>query len=188
MVAGRPLPTRPLTAQQSAVGRQLGTQLAVELARNIRLMGLPAATTRDQPVPRVGDLVITGYFTLVEEGMEAGRGGGFGTVPARLETHAEGYWMTQQGLQRVGPGSVATGTTVGSGSSVATGGGATAAPLAVAVLVANPPGGVVATGATAYRYQAGEATVETAAKRTADEIAAKFRPKFEEQGWIPANR
>jgi hypothetical protein len=39
-------------------------------------------------------------------------------------------------------------------------------------------------GAAAYRYGTGEDTIEAAGKRTADEIAAKLRPKFQEQGWI----
>jgi hypothetical protein len=83
--------------------------------------------------------------------------------------------MTEQGLQRVGRGNVASGS--GQMPGVAT-------PLAVTALTANPVGLIVGGGAAMYRYQTGEDTIEAAAKRTADEIAAKIRPKFEEQGWI----
>jgi hypothetical protein len=59
-----------------------------------------------------------------------------------------------------------------------------AAPLAVTALTANPIGLLVSGGGAAYRYGTGEDTIEAAGKRTADEIAAKLRPKFQEQGWI----
>ena len=59
-----------------------------------------------------------------------------------------------------------------------------AAPLAVLAATANPIGLVVGGTAKLYGEGSGSDTIEGAAKRTADEIAAQLRPTAEEQGWI----
>ena len=51
-------------------------------------------------------------------------------------------------------------------------------------VTANPIGLVVGGGAKLYGEGTGSDTIEGAAKRTADEIAAQLRTAAEEQGWI----
>jgi hypothetical protein len=48
--------------------RRRGAQVATEPVADIRNLGLPAVLAQGQPAPRDGDIVITGYFTSVEEG------------------------------------------------------------------------------------------------------------------------
>ena len=168
--------SRPQTAQEVAAGRKLGSQLAAELAAKIRAMGLPAVTAQGQAAPRVGDLVITGYLTTVQPGSATERlVVGFGEGSAKLSTHAEGWWMSERGLVRVGRGNVT------SDSGEAPG---VAAPLVVAAASGNPVGLLVSGGARLYQYETGSDTIEAEAKRTADLIAEKIRPKFQEEGWI----
>jgi hypothetical protein len=168
--------SRPQTAQEIALGRKLGAELATELAARIRDMGLPAVTARGQPAPRVGELVITGYFTTMQSGSEAERMVvGFGAGSAKLATHAEGWWMSERGLVRVGRGDLASGSGEMPG---------VAAPLVVSAARHSPIGLIVGGGAKLYQYETGSDTIEAEAKRTADEIAEKIRPKFHEQGWI----
>jgi hypothetical protein len=170
------LPGKPPTAQEVALGRQLGAKVATELASDIRAMALPGVTAQGQPAPRVGDIVIAGFFTSVQPGSQTERMVlGFGEGSAKLTTHVEGFRMTDQGLVRLGSGNLASG------------GGKTpglAAPMLVAAATANPVGLIVGGGAKLYQYETGSDTIQAEAKRTADEIAAKLRPKFEEQGWI----
>jgi hypothetical protein len=59
-----------------------------------------------------------------------------------------------------------------------------AAPLAVLAATANPIGLVVGGAVKATGEVTGSDTIEGAAKRTADEIAAQLKTAAEEQGWI----
>ena len=58
------------------------------------------------------------------------------------------------------------------------------APLAVFAATANPIGLVVVGGIKAYGQLSGRTTIEGDAKRTADEIAARFKQGAEREGWI----
>jgi hypothetical protein len=59
-----------------------------------------------------------------------------------------------------------------------------AVPVAVLAATANPIGLVFSGGAKLYGEATGSDTIEGAAKRTADEIAAQLKTAAEEQGWI----
>jgi hypothetical protein len=87
----------------------------------------------------------------------------------------KGFLVTPQGLRAIGSGDVEA----GSGK---TPGGAL--PLVVAVATANPLGLVVSGAAKAYGEASGSETIESAAERTAHEIAVKIRATAERQGWI----
>ncbi len=166
----------PPTAEELAVGRQLGAAVATELVSRIQAMGLPAVRAEGEPEPRVGDLGIRGAFVSIDEGSEAERiVVGFGKGAAELQTVVEGFLMTEQGLRRVGSGKLDTGGGKSPGVAV---------PLVVTLLTANPIGIVVGGGVKAYGELTGSAKIEGAAKRTADEIAKQLRPRFEQQGWI----
>ena len=176
-IAGENLaPSAPQTAQQIAVGRKLGAEIAKDLVIDIQDMGLPAVQAAGQPAPRVGDVLIMGHFVSIQEGSATERVVlGFGSGAAELKTVAKGFLMTAQGLRPLGSGEIEAGSGEMPGGAV---------PLAVAVATANPVGLVVAGAAKAYGEASGSETIEGAARRTAQEIADKCRLAAERQGWI----
>jgi len=174
--AGR-VDAAPMTADEVAEGRELGAEVASALAEEIQGMGLPAAVPVPGTTPEVGDLVIRGYFTSIQEGSAAERMViGFGAGASKLTTVVEGFEMTPQGLRKLGSGSVATGGAKGPGAAV---------PAAVAIATANPIGLIVASAIKVEGEASGRSTIEGRGRQTAKAIAAELRPRFQEQGWIP---
>lgn len=169
-------PSTPMTPEQIATARKLGAEVAKDLVAEIQKMGLPAVRAAGQPPPRVGDLVIMGYFVTVQQGSAAERVlVGFGAGDADLKTVVEGYLMTDQGLRRLG------------GGEINSGGGKTpgvAVPLVVAAATANPIGLVISGAAKVYGEESGRTTIEGAGQRTASEIAEKLKVAFQKQGWV----
>jgi hypothetical protein len=162
--------------QQIELGRKLGVQVAKELVADLRAMGLPAVAAAGQPTPRPDDIVFRGYFVSVDEGSATQRVlVGFGAGAAELTTAVEGYQMTAQGLRPLGGGAVRSGGGELPGMVL---------PLAVVAATANPIGLVVGGAVKATGEATGSDTIEGAAKRTADEIAAQLKTTAEEQGWI----
>ena len=171
-MAGAPTPT----AKQLEIGGKLGAEVAKDLVANLQGMGLPAVSAAGQPPPRVDDIVLRGYFVSVDEGSATQRVlVGFGAGAAELKTAVEGYQMTAQGLRPLGRGEVKSGGGELPGMVV---------PLAVVAATANPIGLVVGGAVKASGEVTGSDTIEGAAKRTADEIAAQLKTAAEEQGWI----
>jgi Domain of unknown function (DUF4410) len=171
-MAGTPKPT----PQQLELGRKLGAQVAKDLVADLRGMGLPAVQAAGQPAPRVDDLVLRGYFVSVDQGSAGKRVlVGFGSGAAELRTAVEGYQMTAQGLRPLGRGEIRSGGGEMPGIVL---------PLAVVAATANPIGLVVGGAVKATGEVTGSDTIEAAAKRTADEIAAQLRTAAEAQGWI----
>jgi hypothetical protein len=166
----------PPTAEQRELGRKLGAQVAEELVADLQSMGLPAVRAEGQPAPQIDDIVLRGYFVSIEEGSAGKRVlVGFGSGAAEMRAAVEGYQATASGLRLLGHGEVSSE------------GGAmpgVAAPLAVLAATANPIGLVVAGTTKLYGEQTGSDTIEGAAKRTADEIAAQLRATAQEQDWI----
>ena len=166
----------PPTPEQREVGRELGDQIAAKLVADLQAMGLPAVRAAGQPAPQVDDVVLRSYFISIEEGSAGQRVlVGFGSGAAEMRAAVEGYQMTAQGLRLLGSGEV-----------ISEGGGmpGIVAPLAVLAVTANPIGLVVAGGAKLYGEKTGSDTIEGAAQRTADEIAAQLRTVAQQQGWI----
>ena len=165
------------TAEEIEAGRKLGAQVAQELAAEIQDMGLSAVRAAGQPAPRVGDIVIRGYFVSIDEGTAGKRIlVGFGSGAAELRTVVEGYQATAQGLRVLGSGEIEAGGRKIPGVLV---------PLAVVAATGNPVGLIVG-GAAHFLGEKGEGsdTLEGTAKRTAEEIAEELRDAFEKQGWI----
>jgi hypothetical protein len=162
--------------QQVALGRKLGAQVAKELVADLRGMGLPAVVAAGQPTPRADDIVLRGYFVSVDEGSATQRVlVGFGAGSAELRTAVEAYQMTPQGLRPLGRSEIKSGGGKLPGMVV---------PLAVVAATANPIGLIVGGTAKATGEATGSDTIEGAAKRTADEIAAQLKTAAEKQGWI----
>jgi hypothetical protein len=120
--------------------------------------------------------VIEGNFYGIDEGRTGRRVLlGFGSGAAELRTAVEVYRMTPEGLRHL------------AGGTTDSGGGKTpgmVAPLAVYAATANPLGLVVVGAMKIRGERTGSNTIEGAAKRTADEIAAQLRVAAEKQGWI----
>jgi Domain of unknown function (DUF4410) len=166
--------TPPL--QQVALGRRLGAQVAKELVADLRGMRLPAVLAAHQPAPRADDIVLRGYFVSVDQGSATQRVlVGFGAGSAELRTAVEAYQMTAAGLRPLGRGEIKSGGGKLPGMVL---------PLAVVAATANPIGLVVGAGVKATGEATGSDTIQGAAKRTADEIAAQLKTAAEEQGWI----
>lgn len=169
-------PGTPQSPQEIEIGRKAGAQVAKELVADIQGMGLPAVQAAGQPAPRVGDLVIMGYFESVDPGDMAKRLAlGFGSGAANLRTMVEGYLMTATGLRRLGSGEVESETGKAPGVAV---------PLVMAAATGNPIGLIVSSALKAQGEMSGRTTIEGAAKQTADEIAKQLKVAFQKQGWI----
>ena len=164
------------TPEQQEVGRELGAQVAKELVADLQGMGLPAVPAAGAAAPRINDIVLRGYFVSIDEGSAGKRVlVGFGSGEAEMRAAVEGYQMTAQGLRLLGSGEVEAGGSKMPGMAL---------PLAVLAATANPIGLIVGGGAKLYGEETGSDTIEGAAKRTADEIAAELKTAAEEQGWI----
>lgn len=166
----------PQTAEHIATGRQLGAEIAAQLAEEIRGMGLPAERASQQTPLQLNDIVIRGYLLSIDEGSAVKRIAiGFGSGASELKTLVEGYQVMEQGLRKLGSGTLDAGGSKGPG---------TAAPLAVAIASGNPVGLIVSSGVKAYGEASGRSTVEGRAEQTAKEIAAQLKPRFAEEEWI----
>jgi hypothetical protein len=168
--------TTPQTSEQIEMGRNLGVLVAKELVTEIQKMGLSALRGGKHTVPRINNLLITGYFEADEEGSTAKRLSlGFGSGAAELTTAVEGYQMTPEGPRLLGSGQLQSGGGKTPGLIV---------PLAVLAATANPIGLIVMGGMKVHGEVTGKSKIEGAAKRTAETIADRLRVRFKEQGWI----
>jgi len=164
------------TPEEMSVGHQLGAQVAKELVADISSWGLPAVRAAGQPAPRVGDIVLMGYFASVDPGSLTKRLVlGFGSGSAELKTVVEGYLMTNTGLRRLGGGEVEAGGGKAPGVAV---------PLVVAAATGNPIGLIVSSALKVEGEASGRTTIEGSAKRTAQEIADRLKGFCQRQGWI----
>jgi hypothetical protein len=166
----------PQTAEQIATGRQLGSEIAVELVEQIHAMGMPAAKASPGMTPQINDIVIRGYLLSIKEGDAAKRVTvGLGAGASELRTAVEGFQMTAQGMRKLGSGTLDSGSGKTPGAAVG---------LATLLATHNPAGLIVGTGAKVYGEKSGKSTVEGRAKQTAKEIADVLKKRFQEEGWI----
>jgi hypothetical protein len=176
-LAGQPdLDTTTQTDEQIATGRQLGSEIADQLVEEIRAMGMPAENAGPESTAQINDLVIRGYLLSIQEGSAAKRVAiGFGSGASELRTAVEGYQMTDQGLRKLGSGTLDAGGSKGPGAALG---------LATLIASGNPAGLIVSTGLKVYGEESGSSKVEGRAKQTAKEIGDRLRTRFQEQGWI----
>lgn len=166
----------PQTPEQVAAGKQLGADIATQLAGQMTAMGMPAQRVTSATKPRINDIVIRGYLVSIDEGNKTKRVAiGFGSGSSDLRTVVEGFQVTKDGLRRLGGG------TVDSTSGKSPGG---ALGAAVVVATANPAGLIVSSGVKVYGETSGSAKLEGRAKATSEEIAEVLKKRFQEQGWI----
>ena len=164
------------TAEQAAIGRQLGSTIAAQLVDRVREMGLPAERGGPGTTPQVNDIILRGYLVSIDTGSAAKRMTiGFGSGGSELTTAVEGFQMTPQGLRKVGSG------TLEAKGSKTPGAGLGAAGWLV---TGSPVGLAVSGGMKIYGEASGSATVEGRAKQTAKELAERLKTRFQEEGWI----
>jgi hypothetical protein len=176
-LAGEAAATPPQTAEQIALGREIGAEVAKALVAQIDGMGLPAEQVSGEPPVEVNDLVIHGTLLSVVEGSAAERVAiGMGKGAAELKVAVEGFRMTPDGLREVGAGKLDTSAGKSPGAAV---------PLAVALATKNPLGLIVSTGVKVHGEQTGSSTIHGKARDIAKGIADQLRPRFAAQGWIP---
>ena len=87
----------------------------------------------------------------------------------------EGFLVTAQGMRKLGSGTGQSGGSKTPGAAV---------PAAVAIASGNPVGLIVSSGMKIYGEASGKSKLEGRAKATAQEIAARLKIRFQEQGWI----
>ena len=172
-------PPLPQTSEEIQLGRELGSQVAYQLVREVQEMGMPAVQAAPGTQVRLNDIVIRGYFVSVDEGSTAKRLAiGFGSGSSKLVTVVEGYQMTATGLRKLGSGTVDAGGSKGPGASLGVVGW---------VVTGSPLGLIASGGAKAYGELSGSSKVQARAKATAKEIAEHLQKRFEQQGWIHPN-
>jgi hypothetical protein len=168
--------TTPQTAGQIATGRKAGAEIAIQLVKQIRAMGMAAEQAGPETRPEINDIVIHGYLLSVVQGSEKERVlVGFGAGESELKVAAEGFQVTDHGLRKLG-----------SGETDASGAKTPGTAVGVLALVAthNPAGLIISTGMKAYGEETGSSGIEGRAKQTAKEIADVLKKRFKAQGWI----
>ncbi len=166
----------PQTAEEIALGRQLGDQLARNLVDEILELGFPAELAGQGPPPQVGNLVIKGQFVSIDEGSRLKRMlVGFGAGAAELKTFVEGYQVTAGGLRPLGSAEVEAGGGRMPGMLVPVAGGAAAGTAATSAAIS---------GALNVGQEVKSESIQGAAKRTAEEIAKVLEDAFKKRGWI----
>jgi len=169
-------PARPQTAAQIAAGRKVGAEIATELARDIRSMGLPADRAFAGARVQVNDIVIRGYILSLDEGSAVKRLTiGFGSGKSELRAAIEGFQVTARGLRRL-----ESRTVEGDGSKVPGG----AVGLAALAVTGNPVGLIVGSSVRVYAEASGRNRVEGRARQVAQTLADQLKPLFQEQCWV----
>jgi len=164
------------TEEEVEVGRELGSQIAKSLVEQIDEMGLPAVRAIREPPPRVGDLVLVGHLSSVEEGSSFKRVViGFGSGSPEVTTVVEGYLATETGFRKLGSAEL----TSDSGSAPGV-----VLPVVVTIATANPIGLLIMLPVKVGQEITGSAGVEGVGDDMADAIAEELEIKFREQGWI----
>lgn len=168
--------TSPQSREQIALGRKLGANIATELVKQIRDMGMPAKNATATSTPQINDIVIRGYLLSYDEGSAAKRVTiGFGSGASELKVAVEGFQVTAQGLRRLGYGTADAGGNKTPGAAVGAG---------VLIATSNPAGLIISSGVKVYGEMSGSGKVEGRAVQIAGEIADVLKQRFKEQGWV----
>ena len=166
----------PQTPEQVDAGRKLGAEIAADLVKQISALGMPAARPIAGTKPQLKDLVIRGSLVSVVEGSKKKRIAiGFGSGETELKAVVEEFQMTDNGLRKLGGGSIDS-----------TGPKTPGEAMGAAGLIAthNPLGLIVSTGVKVHEHKTGSDTLEGRARDTASKIADVLKKRFREQGWI----
>jgi Domain of unknown function (DUF4410) len=166
----------PQTDKEIEEGRQLGMEIAAQLALQISNMGLNGVEAVPGTQPQINDIVIRGYLLSIKPGSAAKRVIiGFGAGASEMRTMVEGFQVTPQGMRKLGVGTVQSGGSKGPGAALG---------VATFLATANPAGLIISSGMKVYGEASGKSTIKGRAQATAKEISDVLKTRFEEQGWI----
>ena len=164
-------PETPQSAEQIEVGRQLGAMTSQELIVRLKGMGMNAQPAAGTAPPMIGDVVIAGVLTAVDEGARGKRVLiGFGAGSSELSFQVQGYLATERGPQWLGSREVAS-----SGSKL---------PGVIVPIIARSPPGLVANTALKAKGERGSETLNASAVRSAESLADELRVVFQSNGWL----
>jgi Domain of unknown function (DUF4410) len=167
------------TELERVVGHQVAKKLALELAKRINAMGIPAQRAWGMPSHWGNVVVVEGQILSINEGNEAERvaiGLSAGKSDVRAIAQLFAAMPTGLTLLEQFDSDVASGYMPGMAETM--GAGAIGGHLAVAAAA-----GVVTHGVG----EEFSASVDAEANRTADAIAKQIRPYFESHGWLSSN-
>lgn len=146
------------------------------MVEEINKAGMNARQAMSGTKPQLQDIVIRGYLVSIHEGSAAGRVAiGFGVGASELRTVVEGFQVTQDGMRKLGGGTIDSGGSKGPGAALG---------AATFIATANPAGLIVSSGIKIYGEASGSATIEGRAKSTAKEVGKVLKQRFKEEGWI----
>ncbi len=170
----------PLTAEEIRLERKLADILSRDLVQEILKLGMPAERAGGRP-PQINDVLIKGEFVTIDEGSRAARMViGFGVGASKLQTLAQAYQVTPAGLRRLKEMQLEAKSGKTPGMLVPIGVGAAAGRVATSAAVSG--------GLNVAKETIGGESLESAAKRTAGQIAAVLSRGFARWGWIPASK
>ena len=141
---------------------------------------MPAEHATSKSVPQVNDLVIRGsLLSLIKESSGKHFFVGFGKGASEMVAAVEGFQMTAQGLRKLGDSDLDATDKKSPGIVV---------PLVVAAKSGNPLGLIVSIIVKSHREKTGDSKLEGRARQTSKEISDQLKIKFQEQGWIKAQK
>ena len=164
------------TYSQIEDGRQPGRLVAYYLVTNIQALGLPAVQAGSDSSLQLGDGEIRGHVVSADDGDLIRRFIiGFGEGRSEMDTLAEYYVMTQQGLRKLGSWTLSSSGSKTPGIWV---------PVITAIALGNPLHLIFSTGIRIYGEESGRSKLEGRAKATAGALAGQLRIAFQDWGWI----
>ena len=167
----------PLSPSEERLGRKLAARISEKLVEEILALGMPAERSGSGRVAGLNDILIRGEFLSIHEGSRIARMViGFGAGAANLQTIAQGYQVTDDGLRRLGELEVEAKGGRMPGMAVPVGVGAAVGNVAVSAAVSG--------GMNVAQETVGGESIEGAATRTAKRIAEVLERAFKRQGWI----
>ena len=168
----------PQTPEEIELGRWVAREVAMELVKQLRSMGIKADRYGMGPPPKENDIVIIGEFISIDEGSRVKRMViGFGAGANELKTFAEAHQVDANGQLRP----------VGAADFKAGGGKmpGMAAPLIVmGGIFGRPVMAAAVSGGMNIVQEAGTETMGAAARRTAAEMAKVVRDGYRKRGWL----
>ncbi|UHQ19858.1 DUF4410 domain-containing protein [Lysobacter sp. KIS68-7] len=159
------------SADDVALGKQLGQQVAQRLVARLRSAGIDAYPVAYGPVPKVGDVVVRGEFVSVDTGSRSMRVlVGFGAGRAQMSTLVETYQITA-----AGPRPLASAQADTQGGRLP----GVLLPIGLAGMGTN----AAVSGASNVMQERGAESIRGAAQRTADGIADSIIAIYRDRGW-----
>ena len=167
----------PLSPNEQRLGRNLAARISERLVQEILALRMPAERAGSGRPAGLNDIIIRGEFVSIDEGSRIKRMViGFGAGASNLQTVAQAYQVTDEGLRRLGELEIEAKSGKMPGMAVPVGAGAIAGRAAMSA--------AVSAGTNVSSETIGGESIDAAATRTAKRIAEVLKRGFVKQGWI----